>query len=195
VDTTLKRANASRVIQHLWIGGDLEITDPELASGQLDDLEAAGITAIIDCRIEWNDEDWVTVAKPHIGYNWLGVDDAGQAMPGEWFDAGTEYALDHLQAGGTVLAHCHMGINRGPSLGFAIMLTLGWEPLAALDRIRQARPIAHVGYAEDALDWWMRRRGSSELERRSAQAELRRWRLENWIDAAGIIRRLRKQGA
>jgi hypothetical protein len=88
-----------------------------------------------------------------------------------------------------------MGINRGPSMGFAIMLTLGWQPLAALDRIRQARPIAHVGYAEDALDWWMRRRGRSELDRRSAQAELRRWRLENRIDAAGIIRRLRKQGA
>lgn len=196
MDTTLKRANASRVTEDLWIGGDLEITDPELASGQLDDLDAAGITAIIDCRIEWNDEDWVTVAKPHIHYNWLGVDDAGQHMPDAWFDAGTEHALKQLKNGGTVLAHCHMGINRGPSMGFAIMLALGWEPLAALDRIRQARPIAHVGYAEDALDWWLRRTGASATERRAWRPRLAAWRNENKMDVADVIRRIRlKQGA
>lgn len=42
----LQRANASRVADQLWIGGDLEVTDDELAAIQLDELEAAGITDV-----------------------------------------------------------------------------------------------------------------------------------------------------
>lgn len=188
---TLQWANASRVTDQLWIGGDLEITDDELAATQLDELDSIGITAIIDCRMEWNDDDWVTVAKPHIHYRWLGVDDAGQRMPDTWFDIGTEHALTQLNSGGTVLAHCHMGINRGPSMGFAIMLASGWDPIAALERIRQVRPIAYIGYAEDALDWWLRKNGASETEGRTWKNRLRQWRRDNHLDVASIIRRIR----
>ena len=52
-----------------------------------------------------------------------------------------------------MLAHCHMGINRGPSMGFAILLALGWDAEEALDAIHAARPIAFIAYAEDALRW------------------------------------------
>jgi protein-tyrosine phosphatase len=48
---------------------------------------------------------------------------------------------------GKLLVHCAMGINRGPSMAFRILLELGWEPLAALEAIRSARPIADIGYA------------------------------------------------
>ena len=44
-----------------------------------------------------------------------------------------------------------MGINRGPSLGFAILLHWGWDPNEAITAIRDARPIANVWYAVDAL--------------------------------------------
>lgn len=189
-------ANASRVSDQLWIGGDLEINDAELAAIQLDELDSIGITYIVDCRMEWNDEDWVTVAKPHLHYRWLGVDDAGQRMPDAWFDVGTEYVLTQLNLGGTVLVHCHMGINRGPSMGFAAMLALGWDPIAALDLIRQARPIAYVGYAEDALDWWLRKNGVGEIQRRASRTRLRQWRNDNHLDVANVIRKIRlKEGA
>lgn len=192
----LQWANASRVTDQLWIGGDLEITDDEVAAAQIDELDAVGITAIIDCRMEWNDEDWVSAARPHIHYRWLGVDDAGQRIPDAWFDTGTEYALTHITSGGRVLAHCHMGINRGPSMGFAAMLAMGWDPIAALDRIRQARPIAYVGYAEDALDWWLRTTGAAETERRTGRNRLRHWRKNNHLDVARVIGRIRlKEGA
>jgi len=36
-------ANASRVNDHLWVGGDLEMTDQVLAVTQLDELDAAGL--------------------------------------------------------------------------------------------------------------------------------------------------------
>jgi hypothetical protein len=190
---SLRWANASLVTDQLWVGGDLEITDDALAAAQLDELDSVGITDIVDLRLEWNDEHWVLVAKPHIHYRWLGVDDAGQQMPDTWFDIGTEHVLTQLNNGGTVLVHCHMGINRGPSMGFAVMLGLGWDPIAALDRIRQERPIAYVGYAEDALDWWLRKRGASETERRAGRRRISRWRSDNYLDVANVIRKIRQR--
>src|SRR5690625_3132703 len=126
-DGTFEFANASTLTDHLWIGGDLETLDSTLADSQLTELVEAGVTDIIDVRLEHNDADMVADKHPELGYLWLGVDDAGQRMPDEWFEQGTQYALQRLSDGGTVLAHCHMGVNRGPSMGFAIMLALGWK--------------------------------------------------------------------
>lgn len=191
--TALQHANANHVTSNLWIGGDLETRHPTLAHVQLDELDQAGITDIVDCRIEWNDQDWVTATKPDLGYLWLGVDDAGQRMPDAWFDRGTAFAVDRLAAGGTVLTHCHMGINRGPSMGFAVMLALGWDAIDALDRIRARRPIAYVSYAEDALDWWLRKQGASPEEQREQRRRIDQWRRENHLDVATVIRCIRQR--
>ena len=75
-----------------------------------------------------------------------------------------------------VLVHCHMGINRGPSLAFAALLASGWDPVDAIDRIRQVRPIAAVGYAEDALAWHHRRAGTPASIRVDERRRLRQWR-------------------
>lgn len=191
-----KHANASQVTSQLWIGGDLEVRQPTLAGVQLSELDVLGITNIVDVRLEWNDEDWVTSAKPHIGYHWLGVDDAGQRMPDQWFDEGTEMITAAISRGGKVLVHCHMGINRGPSMGFAAMLALGWDPVEALDRIRKTRPIAYVAYAGDALDWWCAKNGVSAPERNRVQGRVRQWRRDNDLDVASVIRKIRlKEGA
>lgn len=112
-------------------------------------------------------------------------------MPDAWFDTGTALVRDALDAGGTVLTHCHMGINRGPSMGFAAMLTLGWDPVDALDAIRTVRPIAYVAYAEDAVDWWLRQTGANAVRRRSTLAELARWRLLNHVGPAAVTRSVR----
>lgn len=184
-------ANVSRVTSNLWIGGDLAVQHPTLAAVQLSELLDLGITDVVDCRLEWSDEDWVTTAEPELRYHWLGVDDAGQRMPDSWFEAGTDAALAALGAGGTVLTHCHMGINRGPSMGFAVLLRLGWDPIEALDRIRSARPIAFVAYAEDALDWWLRREEADVATRRAQAARLASWRRANRLDVAAVIRRIR----
>lgn len=184
-------ANISQVTPRLWIGGDLATQHPTLAAIQLHEIADLGITDIVDCRLEWIDEDWVTAAHPEIGYHWLGVDDAGQRMPDAWFDAGTALVRDALDAGGTVLTHCHMGINRGPSMGYAAMLSLGWDPIDALDAIRRARPIAYVAYAEDAVDWWLRRRGADGAAREAVGIRLTEWRRDNSLDLAGVVRRVR----
>jgi len=82
-------ANASRITDQLFIGGDLDSRRLTKALRQLDELDAVGITDILDVRIEWGDQNLVAEAKPHLRYHWLGVDDAGQEMPDEWFEAGT----------------------------------------------------------------------------------------------------------
>lgn len=81
-------------------------------------------------------------------YCWNGQDDAGQAMPDDWFMDGVDFALGALEdPDAQVLAHCHMGINRGPSMAFAILVSTGMGPVAAwyrrnpIDMVRIIRTI------------------------------------------------------
>ena len=87
-------------------------------------------------------------------------------MPGEWFEDLTAWAVDALDdPDARLLVHCHMGVNRGPSAAFAILLALGWDPFDALDAIRDARPIAYIAYAEDVLAWHHDRHGATDEQR------------------------------
>jgi hypothetical protein len=86
---------------------------------------------------------------PDIRRVWLPTLDDGSPRDPRWFDgiasaAGTDES---------VLVHCHMGVARGPSAAFAILLARGWDELDALDAIMFGRPIATVLYAADALRW------------------------------------------
>jgi dual specificity phosphatase 3 len=129
-----------------------------------------------------------------LRYFHLGVDDAGQRMPDAWFDTGTDLILHRLEdPQARVLVHCHMGVNRGPSLGFAVLLAQGWHPLEALDAIREARAVAYIGYAEDALDWWLRRNGATREARRGWQRRLAVWRSHHDLDMYEVIRKIRAE--
>jgi dual specificity phosphatase 3 len=187
----LRSANAHFVTPHLLIGGDLDYRSRKLAAQQVVELHEAGVTHIIDVRVEWSDQDWVVELLPGLEYLHHGIDDAGQAVPGEWFQVGVDHALDALERGGVVLTHCHMGINRGPSLGFAVLLALGWDAVDALDAIRRARPIAFIAYAEDALRW------HHQHDRDALSRDLQRleeWREEHDLDVESVIRLKRQQG-
>jgi len=156
--------------------------DPAAKTRQLDEWMAAGVTHIVDTRVERSDEMFVIGHAPNVGYSWVGLEDEGGARPDEWFDAGVEAALAAIGGrGGRVLVHCHLGVNRGPSLAFAVMLTLGWDPVEALDAIRAARPVATVLHAVDATRWWHRRIRSDP---RIATAEADRVQL--WLVMIGL---------
>lgn len=183
--------NLNFITTTLATGGDL----PESAHAARQDLrewQRLGITHVIDNRLEWTDEDFVTEWAPEIHYLDNGIDDHGGSMPDEWFDQGLAFAQAPLRdPDAKVLVHCHMGINRGPSMAYAIMLATGWDPVEAIDAIRSARPIAAVLYAEDALAWHHRRSGTPANERQRDRRRLARWRQENWIDVVRIIRNIR----
>lgn len=183
----VRHANLNFVTAHLAIGGDI---DPARADSQLAELDALGITHVIDCRIEWSDRALFARQLPHVAYLHHGIDDAGQTVPATWFDTAVAF-LDAAGPEAVVLTHCHMGINRGPSLGFAVLLHQGWDPIDAISALRQARPIAHVWYAPDALLWHHWRAGSDPAPdlRRLAQ-----WRGDNPMDVVRIIRGQRERG-
>jgi dual specificity phosphatase 3 len=175
-------ANITRLTDQLYTGGDLPAST-ELLIEHIIDWAAAGITHVIDNRMEWSDEHLVAQHAPHITYLHIGIDDAGQPIADEWFESGVGFAIDALATpGSVVLAHCHAGVNRGPSMALAIMLALGWDVVAALDHIRAARPIALVRYAEDTLTWWHGRRVVPDALRAWEMQRLAVWRDEKWID-------------
>ena len=185
-----QHANLHFVTPTLAIGGDLS-ADSDLAALQLDEIGRLGITHVVDCRIEHSDTDLVAMCLPHVAYLHHGMDDAGQRVPAAWF----QYAIDWVEAAGpdaVVLTHCHMGINRGPSLGLAVLLAQGWDVTAAMTAIRGVRPQANAWYAGDAVVWHHGRHGTDpdgDLLRLEA------WRMANPLDVVRMIRQAREGGA
>jgi protein-tyrosine phosphatase len=189
-------ANLHFITPQLAVGGDLSSFDDVLARQQFDEIVELGITHIVDVRLEWSDLDTFAERAPDIGYLHHGMDDAGQAVPAEWF----EQAVSWIEAAyaddpdAVVLTHCHMGINRGPSLGFAVLLAQGWDPVEAISAIRAARPQANVWYAADALDWYHVRTGTDAETAAAQHAALAAWRDENALDVVRVIREQRAMG-
>ena len=189
-------ANLHFVTPQLAVGGDLSSFDDTLASEQLEEIIRLGITHVIDVRLEWDDEAAFADRAPHVRYLHHGMDDAGQAVPAEWFEEAVSWieAAYAEKPDAVVLTHCHMGINRGPSLGFAVLLAQGWEPVEAIAAIRAARPQANVWYAADALDWYHARTGVDAGTAAAQHAALAAWRDENALDVVRVIREQRAMG-
>lgn len=155
-ETQRGKANIDWITDDLAAGGDFAF-NPAVAQLQLADLLAQNVGMVIDCRQEADDFD-VWMDHPEVAYYWLPTDDSiGWHIPQEHFDKAVEAARQAKSEGRKVLAHCHMGVNRGPSTAFAILLDRGMEPEAAFDLIRSKRPRAGISYAEDALVAHMRR--------------------------------------
>jgi dual specificity phosphatase 3 len=174
----------------LAICGDLP-SDDDAALAQLEGWVAAGITHIVDVREEHNDEAFVIEHAPHIDYTWLGTHDDGGSQDPEWFALGVGAILAALaDPSARVVVHCHMGVNRAPSMAFGALLALGYEPVPALAAIRSARPIAGILYAESALRWWNAATGASEWATEAQLDAMERWFVTNWVDVSWVISRI-----
>ena len=185
-------ANAHFATEFLAIGGDLNNNNRTKAAEQARELiEVGGITHVLDARIEAEERLWEHF--PEVSYRWDGIDDAGQTVPASWFEEITAWASDALDTSGVVLTHCHMGINRGPSAGFAVLLRRGWDPVDALNAIRDARSIAVIAYADDALEWHFERTGAMATERSTTRDRVAKWRAAHPLDHLRIIRAVRNR--
>ena len=175
----------------LIVTGDL-YPDRGRALDQLEWWLRSDAVGIIDCRGEWTDEDFVAVAAPELDYRYVGTDDDGRGQDDEWFSAGVAHFEDLALRGGRVVVHCHMGVNRGPSMAFAILLSQGWGITEALDAIAEARPIVGLIYADDAVRWWGRRNGWTQAQIADGVAQVNRWHRVNGIDVSQVIRAIRQ---
>lgn len=163
--TTARRkakADLSWVTDLVATGGDFAFLDDVMLE-QLNHLLDQNLALVIDCRQEADDaelwgitaETWKTPAYVH-----LPTDDAeGWVIPPEHFATAVTAATPVLDSGGRVFVHCHMGVNRGPSTAYAVLLSRGHGITEAFDLIRAARPIAGIAYAPDALRWWAQHQG------------------------------------
>jgi dual specificity phosphatase 3 len=182
------------VSDQLAVSGDLS-SRKEHALTQLSAWEEAGITDVFDMRGEADDSEFIH-SNSTITSHWFGVDDNGGTRSDVWFDALTAQALVVLtDPTRRALVHCHMGVNRGPSALYAILLHLGWDHVDALRHIRDARPIAGIIYAADAASWKARRDGLDSETVQSRVDDVQSWFDRNPLDIAYVIRRIGSQFA
>jgi hypothetical protein len=183
------------VTPRIAICGDLP-TDRAAAREQLRNWEDNGITHEIDVRIEANDSEFVS-ANSSIEYVWCGVDDDGGRRDDSWFDevTGTITGILEEDPEAKVVVHCHLGVNRAPSIVFATLLAMGWDDLDALRRIRDERPIAGIIYAADAVAWHGRRIGAPAAEVVRRTVAVHAWFERNRLDLGWVIRNIHRRMA
>ena len=175
------------VSDQLAVSGDLPM-NRDAAHEQLTRWEEAGITDVFDMRGECDDTDFIH-ANSAIRSHWFGVDDNGGKRSDSWFIALTTKCAEVLaDPTRKVLVHCHMGVNRGPSALYAVMLNQGWDYLDALRAIRNARPIAGIIYASDAAHWHATKQEKSLEEIAAMVDDVEQWLDRNYLDIAYVIR-------
>lgn len=122
--------NLSRITDQLVVGGGI----PRRAYPR---LKAMGVTAVIDLREEAKDDE---EALRKLGIELLHLPATDRfAASQDQLRTGAAWALERLEQGGQVYAHCKHGVGRGPLMGLAIMVAQGHTSSSALRLLRSKR--------------------------------------------------------
>ena len=126
--------NFSQITDCLFIGDTPRAKDYDL-------LRELGVRLVINMRLEKRPA--VDPHQPPLDFLWLPtVDTPGLVIPIRFLMRGVQEALETIQAGGKVYAHCHKGRHRGVAMGASILIALGYDPQEAIELIKAQRPIA-----------------------------------------------------
>ena len=124
----------SPITDNLFIG-----TTP--SSDDYDYLRELGVGLIINMRVESRPRK--DPSTPPLCLLWLPTFDSPLIpIPIKSLVRGTAAALETIQSGGKVYAHCAGGRHRGVTMGAAILIAQGFDPHTAMTLIKQRRPIA-----------------------------------------------------
>jgi protein tyrosine phosphatase (PTP) superfamily phosphohydrolase (DUF442 family) len=118
-------------------------------------LEARGITAVVNMRIEFDDND-AGIAPPR--YLHLPVVDDHAPTPDQ-LQAGIRFITDEIARGGAVYVHCASGVGRAVTMAVAYLISAGLTQEEAWARILAARPFIRPTAVQ-----------LEQIERSSAQA-------------------------
>ena len=132
----------SQITERLFVGGQIN-------DGDWPALKAAGITHVLDAQLEREDR---APADAEIFALWVPQPDDGKhPKPVSWFRDSVAFGLWALNnPHSRLLTHCAAGINRGPSLGYAVMRAQGWSKDDAFKLLKAKRPQVNVAYSDDA---------------------------------------------
>ena len=126
--------NFSIITDDLFIG-----TTP--SSEDYNTLRGLGVMLVINMRVEYRPRK-----DPHptpIRLLWLPTFDSPLVpIPIKSLQRGTQIALETINNGGKVFAHCAGGVHRGVTMGACILIAQGHAPHDAMDLIKEKRPQA-----------------------------------------------------
>jgi protein-tyrosine phosphatase len=120
------------VTERIAVGGGIS------SKADVDQIVVAGITHVIDMRAEFDDE---TLNDRRITILWLPQVDDGAMRPLGQYRKGIQFAFPALSLPNTkIFPHCAAGLNRGPTMCYALLRAFGFPQSEAIDRIRAVRP-------------------------------------------------------
>ncbi len=126
--------NFSSITDDLFIG-----TTP--SAEDYDHLRGLGVHLVINMRVEKRPKK-----DPHptpLKLLWLPTFDSPLIpISLKALHRGAKAALETIQNGGKVYAHCAGGVHRGVTMGACILIAQGYDPFAAMNLIKQKRMIA-----------------------------------------------------
>jgi hypothetical protein len=126
--------NFSKITDVLFIGDTPRPGDYDL-------LRDLGVRLVINMRFEKRPA--VDPHEPPLDFLWLPTfDSPGLVIPIRFLIRGVQAAMQTIQTGGKVYAHCGKGRHRGVAMGAAILIALGYQPDDAIDLIKSQRAIA-----------------------------------------------------
>lgn len=103
-------------------------------------LEAAGITAAVNLRTEFDDAAHGLALEHYL--HLPTVDDAAPSI--EHLQRGVDFIRREVESGGKVYIHCAGGVGRAPTMAAAYFISDGYSLDAALALIRRARPFIKI---------------------------------------------------
>jgi hypothetical protein len=126
--------NLSRITDNLFIGDTPRASDYDV-------LRELGVRLVINMRFEKRPKR--DPHDPPLDFLWLPtIDSPGLVIPIRYLMRGAQAALETIQQGGKVYAHCGKGRHRGVAMGAAILIALGYDPEDAINLIKERRAIA-----------------------------------------------------
>jgi len=99
-------------------------------------MAARGITAVVNMRIEWDDNDYGIAPARYLYLPT--VDDHAPTL--EQLDEGVAFIAEEIAQGGGAYIHCGAGIGRAATMAAAYFVHTGMTPAEAWKRLREVRP-------------------------------------------------------
>jgi hypothetical protein len=106
-----------------------------------DTLRDLGVRLVINMR--FGRRPLPDLGQPPLDFLWLRTfDNPLLLIPIRTLIHGTHVALETIRRGGKVYSHCARGRHRSVAMGAAILIAQGQTPEAAMQLIKQQRPIS-----------------------------------------------------
>lgn len=120
------------VTERIAVGGGIT------SKADVDQIVVAGITHVMDMRAEFDDD---ILNDNRITILWLPQEDNGEMRPPGHYRKGIQFAFPALALPNTkVFPHCSAGLDRGPTMCYALLRAFGVSRTDAIAMVRTARP-------------------------------------------------------